>query len=158
MSKGKKVIGTGGQVFRGRGARMAVCCLPLCRRHWPCLLYAQAGRPQIRADQAAVRADRHTTHGHHPCVLAESQNRMPFFSASPTRCASALRRRGRVLHCRCASPPHHLLCSFPALQSLPLPAAGDIAALEYKILLPGARGWMTNMCVTGRFAGRLLLF
>jgi hypothetical protein len=34
---------------------------------------------------------------------------MPFFSASPTCCASALRRRGRVLHCPCASPPHHLL-------------------------------------------------
>jgi hypothetical protein len=93
-----------------REARMAVCCLPLCRRHWPCLLYAQAGRPQIRADQAAVRADRHDARPPPMCpLLAESQNRMPFFSASPTCCASALRRRGRVLHCPCASPPHHLL-------------------------------------------------
>jgi hypothetical protein len=89
---------------------MAVCCLPLCRWHWPCLLYAQAGRPQIRADQAAVRADRHDARPPPMCpLLAESQNRMPFFSASPTCCASALRRRGRVLHCPCASPPHHLL-------------------------------------------------
>jgi hypothetical protein len=106
--KRQKVIGTGGQVFRGRGARMAVCCLPLCRRQLA-LSVVRTGRQTADPSRSGSRLGRTgTTHGHHPSVLAEPDAlllRITHLCLGPP----PLRRRGRVLHCPCASPPHHLL-------------------------------------------------
>jgi hypothetical protein len=62
-----------------------------------------------------------------------SQNLMRFFSASPTSAGLSL------VH---ATMRIAATCSFSALQSLP--PAGDIVALEYKILL-------TVVCMDGEY-------
>jgi hypothetical protein len=107
-----------------------------------CCTHRQADRRSEQIRQPSGQTG--TTHGHHPCALSSQSRR--------TGCPSSLHHplvvprpsAGGAGFCIAHAPRRHTTCSFPAVQSLPLPV-GDIAALEYKILLPVARGWMMNM-------------